>query len=153
MTDRTLIISACFQNKLCWTGPWLKNKGIQVICPGGHPDCTADLPPFAPFVGIYIGTNLALQGVLIRHVTTHGFLIICRNWQCFECYRSVVEGATPSWSNTFRTVSVSKMLQSHLQCRHVLWFNSWIANRVLLGYESQVQLDSKRLNETTHRSY
>ena len=47
-----------------------------MICPGGHPDCTADLPPFAPLseyeMGKHIGTDLALQGVLIRHVTTDG---------------------------------------------------------------------------------
>ena len=76
MTDRQFIISACFQNKLCWIGAWLKNKGIQVTCPGGHPDCTADLPPFAPLseyeMGKHIGTDLALQGVLIRYVTTDG---------------------------------------------------------------------------------
>ena len=39
-------------------------------------DCTADLPPFAPLseyeTGKHIGTDLALQGVLIRYVTTDG---------------------------------------------------------------------------------
>ncbi len=76
MTDRKFIISACFQNKLCWTGAWLRNKGLKVTCPGGHPDCTADLPPFAPLseyeMGKHIGTDLGLQGVLIRYVTTDG---------------------------------------------------------------------------------
>ena len=48
MTDRQFIIQVCFQTKLCWTGTWLKRKVIDVKCPGGHPECTANLSAFAP---------------------------------------------------------------------------------------------------------
>ena len=34
MTDKNFIISASFQNKLCWTGAWLKGRGKDVTCPG-----------------------------------------------------------------------------------------------------------------------
>jgi hypothetical protein len=76
MTDRKYIVAACFQNKLCWTGAWLKGQGIDVTCPGGHTDCTANLSPYAPLsefaMGKHIGDQLSLQGVLIKYVTTDG---------------------------------------------------------------------------------
>ncbi|OWF56500.1 hypothetical protein KP79_PYT13768 [Mizuhopecten yessoensis] len=34
-------VARTLQNKLCWTGAWLRGKGYGVNCPGGHPDCTA----------------------------------------------------------------------------------------------------------------
>ncbi|XP_071117093.1 uncharacterized protein [Haliotis cracherodii] len=76
VTDKKFIIGASFQNKLCWTGAWLKGKGMDVKCPGGHPDCTANMSAFAPFsefnMGEDIGNQLALQGVLIKYATTDG---------------------------------------------------------------------------------
>ena len=76
MTDRKFIIQGCFQNKLCWTGAWLKGKGIEVKFPGRHPECTANLSAFAPLseyeMGREIGTQLALQGMLVKYATTDG---------------------------------------------------------------------------------
>ena len=74
MTDRKFIIQACFKNKLCWTK--LQGKGIEVQCPGEHTECTANMSPFQPFseydMGHEIGSQLALQGVLVKYVTTDG---------------------------------------------------------------------------------
>ena len=76
MTDRKFIIQACFKNKLCWTGAWLKGKGIEVQCPGGHSECTANMSAFQPFseydMGHEIGSQLALQGLLVKYATTDG---------------------------------------------------------------------------------
>ena len=75
-TDRKYIIACAIQNKLCWSGAWLKGKGVDVDCPGGHAECTANLDRAAPFsefcMGKDIGTQLALQDVLVRYVTTDG---------------------------------------------------------------------------------
>ncbi len=75
MTEK-LIIGASFQNKLCWTGAWLRGKGIQVTCPGGHAECTATMSEFAPLsefnMGKDIGDQLARNDVLIRYATTDG---------------------------------------------------------------------------------
>lgn len=64
------------QNKLCWTGAWLHCKGMEVDCPGGHAECTANLSSAAPFLeyemGKDIGTQLGLQDVLVRYVTKDG---------------------------------------------------------------------------------
>ena len=49
MTDKKFVIQACFTNKLCGTGAWLKGMGIDVQCPGGHTECTANMSTFAPF--------------------------------------------------------------------------------------------------------
>ena len=38
MTEKKYILAAAIQNKLCWTGAWLRGKGKEVECPGGHPD-------------------------------------------------------------------------------------------------------------------
>jgi len=47
-TDKQYVVAAAVQNKLCWTGAWLKHKGFDVICPGRHADCTAILNCNAP---------------------------------------------------------------------------------------------------------
>ncbi|KAK6184549.1 hypothetical protein SNE40_006999 [Patella caerulea] len=64
------------QNKLCWTGAWLKGKGLSVDCPGGHEGCTANLLAEAPLSELDMGRNLgkafALQDVLVKCVTTDG---------------------------------------------------------------------------------
>jgi len=76
MTEKKYIVSATFKNKLCWKGAWLKGRGFDISCPGGHPDCTADTNPNAPWsekkMGQDIGLDLATQGVKINHVTTDG---------------------------------------------------------------------------------
>jgi len=41
-TDKQYVVAAVVQNKLCWTGAWLKHKGFAVTYPGGHADCTAN---------------------------------------------------------------------------------------------------------------
>ena len=43
MTDKKFVSQACFENKLCRTGAWIKGMGIDVQCPGGHPECTANM--------------------------------------------------------------------------------------------------------------
>ncbi|ESO88216.1 hypothetical protein LOTGIDRAFT_175901 [Lottia gigantea] len=74
-TDKKYIISAVLQNKLCWTGAWLRNTGITVNCPG-HEGCTANLTRHAPLsereMGRIIGEDLSIQGVLIKFATTDG---------------------------------------------------------------------------------
>jgi hypothetical protein len=76
MTDKKFIVGASVQNKLCWTGAWLKGKGMEVNCPGGHAECTANLGVVEPFseyeLGKDIGGQLARQEMLIKHVTTDG---------------------------------------------------------------------------------
>ncbi|ESO94922.1 hypothetical protein LOTGIDRAFT_175274 [Lottia gigantea] len=74
-TDKKYIISAVLQNKLCWTGAWLRNTGITVNCPG-HEGCTANLTRHAPLtereMGRIIGEDLSIQGMLIMFATTDG---------------------------------------------------------------------------------
>ena len=45
-------------------------------CPDGHPECTANMSGFQPFseydMGHVIGSQLALQGMLIKYATTDG---------------------------------------------------------------------------------
>ena len=76
MIDKKFVIQACSKNKLCWTGAWLKGMGIDVQCPGGHPECTANMSTFAPFseydMGREIDSQLSLQGILVKYATTDG---------------------------------------------------------------------------------
>ena len=48
MTEQRYIIGLAIENKLCWTGAWLKNSGFDVFCPGGHADRTANIPYLVP---------------------------------------------------------------------------------------------------------
>ena len=75
-TDQHQIIGLYMQNKLCWTGAWLRGRGFNVKCPGGHADCTANIKQAEPLseheLGYQIGLQLALQQVPIDNVTTDG---------------------------------------------------------------------------------
>ena len=76
VTDQHQIIGLYMQNKLCWTGAWLRGEGFDVRCPGGHPDCTANLATHTPLserdIGAALGQSLAVRKVLVKHVTTDG---------------------------------------------------------------------------------
>ena len=76
LTDKQYIIASYYQNQLCWTGAWLKGKGFNVECPGGHEGCTANISQFSPLseekIGYEIGKQLILNDVLVRYVTTDG---------------------------------------------------------------------------------
>jgi hypothetical protein len=76
LTEKQYIVGTTVENKLCWTGAWLKGKGFDVQCPGGHVDCTANLSPVAPHsefeMAREIGEKFLLQEILIRHATTDG---------------------------------------------------------------------------------
>ena len=76
MTDKQYIIATATQNKLCWTGAWLKGEGFDVQCPGGHEGCTANTKGYAPLseyeLGKDIGNQLAIQGAFVKYVTTDG---------------------------------------------------------------------------------
>ena len=74
MMDKKYVNQASFKNKLCWTGAWL--KGIDVQCLYAHPECTTNMSVFQTFseydMGYDIGSQLALQGILIKYATTDG---------------------------------------------------------------------------------
>ena len=77
MTDKQYIVSTATQNKLCWTGSWLRSEGFyEVQCPGGHEGCTANTYGHAPLseyeLGKAIGQDLAVQGAFVKFVTTDG---------------------------------------------------------------------------------
>ena len=75
-TDKQYIIGAAMQNKLCWTGTWLRGNGYDVHCPGGHEDCTANIEMFSPLseyeMAKSIGEDLAADGFKVKHATTDG---------------------------------------------------------------------------------
>ncbi|XP_033729795.1 uncharacterized protein LOC117318994 [Pecten maximus] len=75
-TPKKWILGCAFHNKLCWTGAWLRGKGYDVNCPGGHPECTANTSGFDGLseyaMGNDIGEQLTRQGVLMKYATTDG---------------------------------------------------------------------------------
>ena len=75
-TDKKYIIGLAIENKLCWTGAILKNKGTLVNCPGGHAGCTANLEYFTPHserrMAYNIAEDLSVEGFFVRTLTTDG---------------------------------------------------------------------------------
>ena len=75
-TDEHQIIGMVVQNKLCWTGAWLKAKGYNVDCPGKHANCTANIKPHEPLseytIGKELGLKFGLHQLLIKYATTDG---------------------------------------------------------------------------------
>ncbi|CAC5422149.1 unnamed protein product [Mytilus coruscus] len=77
VTDHKFIVASVFHNKLCWTGAWLKGKGLDVTCPDGHAGtCTANVKPTTPLseylMGKEIGLQVDRQNVLIKYAVTDG---------------------------------------------------------------------------------
>ena len=70
------IVGVHVANKLCWRGARMRNQGINVDCPGGHPGCTANYPKEKPFqesaFGIELANLFAQEMFLIRYITTDG---------------------------------------------------------------------------------
>ena len=76
MTRERYIIGLATKNKLCWTGAWLKNRGFDVLCSGGHAGCTANIPYLKPHserkMADDIAEDLSLENFWIQTVTTDG---------------------------------------------------------------------------------
>ena len=74
-TDDKQIIGFHLQNKLCWVGSYLRNKGFDVQCPG-HPDCTANIQKEEPLseykIGEKLGEDLVNNDLLVHYVVTDG---------------------------------------------------------------------------------
>ena len=48
MTNDQYIIGLAIENKFCWTGAWLKNRGYKISCRNDHAGCTSNVPYLAP---------------------------------------------------------------------------------------------------------
>lgn len=76
MTDMQQVVSLPFENKHCWTGSWLRGRGYNVTCPGGHPGCTANISRTKPLgeksLGYTVGKEMAEKNILVKNVTTDG---------------------------------------------------------------------------------
>ena len=74
-TEQKQILAFHLENKLCWTGTWLRNRGFAVQCPG-HTACTATMDEADPLsernIGQKIGDDLANSDLLVQYVTTDG---------------------------------------------------------------------------------
>ena len=75
-TAQKKVVAAYIENKLCWTGSWLRNRGFAVYCPGGHEGCTATIAGTETLselrMGEKIGDMFAADQVLVKYVTTDG---------------------------------------------------------------------------------
>lgn len=75
-TSYKYIIDLAVQNKLCWTGAYLRNKGFKVTCPGGHAECTSNLPYMTPMseksMAFDIAKRLSEEDIVVRTLTTDG---------------------------------------------------------------------------------
>ena len=75
-TAKKKIVAAYMESKLCWTGSWLRNRGFEVDCPGGHEGCTATLSRTEPLsehrIGEKLGEKFVEDKVNVRLVTTDG---------------------------------------------------------------------------------
>ena len=75
-TDSRDIIGVYTENKLCWVGASLRNKGYDVECPGGHANYTATIAPEDPIseynIGKQLGRQMTGQSVFVKHAVTDG---------------------------------------------------------------------------------
>lgn len=75
-SEEKKVVSLYLENKLCWNGAWLRNRGYDVTCPGGHIGCTATKAKEDPLseydIGRSIGREFASQGLPLKYVVTDG---------------------------------------------------------------------------------
>ena len=76
VTKEKHIIGLAIENKLCWTGAWLQNRGFDVLSPVGHAGCTSTVPYLQPHserrMAYDIAEDLSLENIWIQTVTTDG---------------------------------------------------------------------------------
>ena len=76
LTDQQYIIGLALENKICWTGAGLRNRGFAVKYPGKHPGCTANLEYVAPYsernMAYRIAADLSLEDYWALSITTDG---------------------------------------------------------------------------------
>jgi hypothetical protein len=74
-TSYNYVVGLAVQNKLCWTGAYMRKKGFEVSCPG-HFDCTATMPYMQPHserqMAFDIAEQLSKEDILVRTLTTDG---------------------------------------------------------------------------------
>lgn len=108
-TDAKQIVGLCLENKLCRHGAWLRSKGYQVTCPGGHTNCSATRKMAEPFseqdIGGKLGQDLVRQGILVKHVTTDG------DGRSAQGIASAMERIDPMWQVT-RQADTTHLSQS-----------------------------------------
>jgi hypothetical protein len=75
-TSYKYIVALAVENKLCWTGAYLKNRNFDIKCPGGHAGCTATkeyLKPHSERSMAYdIAKQLHTDDIMVRTLTTDG---------------------------------------------------------------------------------
>jgi hypothetical protein len=76
-TSFKYIVGLAIENKLCWTGAYLRNKGYEDIkCPGEHLGCTANIEYMQPHserrMAYSIAQQMHKEDLMIRTLTTDG---------------------------------------------------------------------------------
>lgn len=93
-TDIAQIIGVHLENKLCWMGARLRNRGFDVKCPGGHEHCTATVPAVDTLseyeIGRKIGKQIAPQ-IMVKHITTDG------DARSAEGMQEAMKAVNPAW--------------------------------------------------------
>ncbi|OWF45136.1 hypothetical protein KP79_PYT13246 [Mizuhopecten yessoensis] len=76
VTDKNYIIGIAVQSQICWKGKWLRRKGFDAKCPGGHIDCSATIgveTPLSEFEAAkLVGEQLYQQDLIVRYATSDG---------------------------------------------------------------------------------
>jgi hypothetical protein len=75
-TSFKYVVGLSIENKLCWKGAHLRNKGFGVKCPEGHISCTANKEYMQPHSERQMAYNLAQKlnedDIIVRTLTTDG---------------------------------------------------------------------------------
>lgn len=75
-TSTNQIVGLSLLNKLCWTGQYLKHRGFNVKCPGGHDGCTANMQPSDNIserkMANNIGQDIESEGMVVKYMVTDG---------------------------------------------------------------------------------
>lgn len=73
-TSYKFTVGLAVQNKLCWRDAYLRNKGFHIVCPGGHAECTANVPHMKPHseraMAFDIAEQLSKEDILFQTLTT-----------------------------------------------------------------------------------
>ena len=76
ITDKNYILGIAVQSQICWKGKWLRLKGFDAKCPGGHIDCSATIgegTPLSEFEAAkLVGEQLYQQDLIVQYATSDG---------------------------------------------------------------------------------
>jgi hypothetical protein len=152
MTDQRKIVAVHIENKLCYQGTWLRNRGFDVTCCGDHADCTANKRKSEPLsersMGFEIGRKMAEHELLVKYATTDGDGQSASGLQ--DALQTLLD---PMWNVTRQADTIHRGEQQFRESVRATYSTDMFPGRTKLERDEDKRIFSMDMKERCHQIY